>query len=270
MPPADICINIMSFYPIQRFIPGSPNDIGIFMFTLGLTYISMSFLTIVFIKSQELKALQNEDVVSNIFPVFVNVLWISALASILAGIIVCFVPFNPINGNTVESSMLYAFMSSFQHAVIEGIAFLLMQKGCGKYAAIIALRWTAVWSILILTMTFTIYRYEGYIGDAIELFLDLLIFILYIILWLAPQRFLFRRPAVYIYARFWAYFRFAAILIKILFFFRDTEDVAACGYLFATLLLFAVFQPLVCYWTLLQDSDWWQGTTPYLYCIQCI
>lgn len=260
MPPADVCVNILSYYPIQSFIPGCPNTIGIFMFILGAIYILMSLLTIAFIKSQEFKASkQDSEVVSNIFPIFVNVLWLSALASIVAGIVVCFVPFDPINGNNILSASLYAFMSSFQHAVIEGIAFLLMQKGCGQYAAITAFKWTGLWTCLVFTMTFFIYKYEDDVGDALEVILDLVLFIFYVALWLAPKRILFRRPAVYIYARFWAYFRFAAIIIKVLFFFRDTEDIAACGYLFATLLLFAIFQPLICYWTLLQDSDWWQG-----------
>lgn len=32
-----------------------------------------------------------------------------------------------------------------------------------------------------------------------------------------------------------------------------------CGYVFGPLLIFTLFQPLICYYTLLQDSRWWQG-----------
>lgn len=267
MPAIGICDDILSYYPIKSFIPGSPSNIGIIMFVLGLVYVSMSLVTIIFIKSQEIKASINdnytEGTLSNIFPVFVYVLWLSALASIMSGIIVCLVPFDPILPNTLSSSLCYALVAALQHSVIEGIAFLLMQKGCGQYAARVAALWTLIWSIIVFLSTFVIYKVQGTVGDTVEIILDVGIFIFYMSLWLAPQAMLFRRPALFMYARFWAYFRLAAIIIKILFFFNQTESVAACGYVFATLLLFAIFQPLTSYWTLLQDSDWWQGIDIY-------
>ena len=37
------------------------------------------------------------------------------------------------------------------------------------------------------------------------------------------------------------------------------ESIGHCGYVFGPLLIFTLFQPLVCYYTLLLDSKWWQG-----------
>lgn len=36
-------------------------------------------------------------------------------------------------------------------------------------------------------------------------------------------------------------------------------NIGHCGYVFGPLLIFTLFQPLVCYYTLLSDSKWWQG-----------
>lgn len=37
------------------------------------------------------------------------------------------------------------------------------------------------------------------------------------------------------------------------------QSIGHCGYVFGPLLIFTIFQPLVCYHTLLSDSNWWQG-----------
>lgn len=242
---------------------GRIGHLGVVGFIVGGLYLLMSLLTITCIKSQEISArrgdLNNLEVKSHIFPIFVTVLWVSVAVGLLSSGVVMVVPLNVVGGNTVVTSLCYAAMKACQHAVIEGIAFLLMQKGCGQYAARTALWWTFSWSIFIFIFRFIIYWQQGTIGDTLELFVDVVIFLFYISLWLCPEKLLFRRPAVYVYARFWVYFRLSAIIVKILFFFQETKNTAACGYYIFTLILFAIFQPLICYWTLLQDSDWWQG-----------
>ena len=39
----------------------------------------------------------------------------------------------------------------------------------------------------------------------------------------------------------------------------QVQSAGHCGYVFGPLLIFTLFQPLVCYYTLLSDSNWWQG-----------
>jgi len=248
----------------------SVGHLGFVGIAVGSLYLLMSMLTIAFIKSQETtdrsivgmelnRSNTGRETRSRIFPVFVRVLWLSALIGLVSAGIVTAVPFNVVGGNSIITSVLFSSMKAVQHAVIEGIAFLLMQKGCGDRAASTALWLTLRWALFILVLRFFIYWKQGDVGDALELFMDMVILVFYLSLWLCPSRLLFRRPAVFLYARFWVYFRFAAIVVKVLFFFNDTQNAAACGYYVSTLVLFALLQPLVSYWTLSQDSDWWQG-----------
>lgn len=257
----EYCSNALEAYPISSYIKGSPNDIGILMFISGLVYILVSFFTVAWIKSQELRAHEgnNEAAQSVIFPVFIYVVWFSVFVSIFSAVVVTFVPQRPVQGNSVLVSILYATMWTLQHIIIDGISFMLMQKGCGKYAAYRAGRWTAIWAVFCFCVTFVMVKLGGIGSDIINLFWNFLLFVLYLLLWKIPQEQLYRRPAIYQYARFWAYYRLGAALIDILLFIDDTKDIGTCGYIFFSLILFSIFQPLLCYWTLLQDSKWWQG-----------
>jgi hypothetical protein len=255
------CINVLEDYPISTFITGAPANIGIVMFIFGITNICMSWLTIGFIKTQEFVAQgwvvgdNSFSVRSVIFPIFVNVLWFSAFGSVYSAIVVSLVPLASGESNTVTASILYGLMWALQHGVIEGIAFLLIQKGCGVHATKKAIRFTAVWSAITFIMFVIIFRENGTLfGQLFELLFDLSLLIFYGCLWFLPQPSFFRRPAAINYAKFWFYYRVITIFINILFFFSDTITWAACGYIFASLGLFALFQPVVCYWTLLQDS----------------
>ncbi|RYH02453.1 hypothetical protein EON65_47915, partial [archaeon] len=61
------------------------------------------------------------------------------------------------------------------------------------------------------------------------------------------------------YAKFWGSYAGISAIINILFLFPQTDDYGSCLYIFLNILLFAIFSPLIVYWTLLLDSRWWQG-----------
>ena len=254
-------MNLLADYPISAVINGAPEKIGSVMFVFGISNICMSWLSVGFIKTQEFVAQgwivgdNSFSVRSVIFPIFVNVLWISALCSVYSGVVVSLVPLASGEPNTLTASVLYGFMWCFQHGVIEGIAFLLIQKGCGGHATESAGKLTLVWMTITFIMFVIIFKENGTLfGQIFELLYDFILLVFYGCLWFMPQRRFFRRPAAINYAKFWLYYRIITIFINLLFFFKDTVTWASCGYIFASLGLFALFQPVVCYWTLLQDS----------------
>jgi hypothetical protein len=116
-----------------------------------------------------------------------------------------------------------------------------------------------VWAAITFVIMLIIFDRGGELGDVLEICWDAIMIVFYCALWLAPQKKFFRRPAAILYARFWFGYRVVVLCTNILLFFPQTSNLGSCGYILATVLLFAVFQPLVCYWTLLQDSRWWQG-----------
>ncbi len=227
----------------------------------------MSIVTIVWIKNNEFQA-QDEDgkdeaVQSVIFPVFVKVLWLSAFFNLYAGVVTAIVPQNPGSSDHSYETYLLAFnfalMRTLQHCVVEGIAFLLMQKGCGQYATKRALWMTVAWgsiTFLVMLLSFTV---GGITYATTNELWNIALLVFYAVLWGAPQKRLFRRPAAIKYAQFWTLFRLIIVVIECMFMFGDTSNLAACGFVFVNLIVLAIAQPVICYWTLLQDSRWWQG-----------
>lgn len=260
-----VCTNILEFYPINRFIPGAPDDIGFFMLVTGAINVFMSLLTLVWIKTQESLAQKygGEGVRSVVFPIFVKVLYASAICNIYTAGIVTFVPLKATGDNEGLTSVLYATMWTLEHGILEGIAILLMRKGCGMQAVIKAGKITGLWMIETFVVFLIVFKVQGVVSETLQLLWDFQIFFFYLYLWLAPQNRLFRRPAVILYAKFWLYYRVANIIIILLFFSPATSSAGACGYIFISLGVFSVFQPIICYWTLLQDSRWWQGIAIY-------
>lgn len=258
------CADSMTYYPIDSLIPGlPPNQIGILMVIAGFMNIVASLITVIWIKRKEREA-QAEDgaddaAKSVIFPVFVKLLWISIVVNIYAGAVITVVPFDPVGHNNGLSSNLYASMSAFQHFIIEGTAFLLMQKGCGSNAGKIAFKYALIWALTTYIMKYFIFSSGGWEGNVIEMVWNFIMAAFYIAVWVVPQKNLYRRPAAIYYAKFWTYYRALAVIITIMMFVRATADLGSCGYIIVQVVLFSVIEPFVVYWTLLKDSRWWQG-----------
>lgn len=260
----DFCSDSLTYYPIDKLIPGlPPNDVGLFMVLAGLLYLVMSVITILWIKNQEYIAQTadsgEEAAKSVIFPIFVKLLWCNIVVNTFGGIVITVFPINPVGTNDLTTALTYATLFALQHVIIEGTAFLFMQKGCGNHAAIQATKYASIWGIISFVMIYYTFHLEYISGTIVECIWDGIMVVFYAILWFAPAENLYRRPAAIYYSKFWGPYRLLAILINILFFFNATEMFGSCGYLFLQLFLFAILQPLICYWSLLIDSRWWQG-----------
>jgi hypothetical protein len=255
------CENVLEFYPIGQ--PLLPDSVGVIKLLIGFLYMTMVGTTIFWIHHQERMARKGDDgaVKSVIFPVFTKMMWMSAFSSFYIGVLLIFVPVNVTRSNDGIEALLYPLAWSFQHAVIEGIPFLLMQKGCGKNAAKRAGLQTLLWCLLTFLMQVVVYYYGGMISIVAQGAWSVIILVFYFALWKLPRHRLFRRPAAILYAQFWFWFRVMVLIVftcalsgNILL-----RQIGECGYVFGPLLLFALLQPGMSYWCLLQDSRWWQG-----------
>src|ERR1700739_597877 len=84
-------------------------------------------------------------------------------------------------GTNISFSFHYAMMRTLQHSVVEGIAFLLMQKGCGKYANKRAFLYTAIWGLLTFATMFMSYGFGGEIFVLLNEAWNVLLFLFYAI-----------------------------------------------------------------------------------------
>jgi hypothetical protein len=134
-----------------------------------------------------------------------------------------------------------------------------MQKGVGIHAVVETLKKASAWGIFTLFIQLVVYRTKKDVSFVITLLWQLIILLFYGMLWLAPQKHLFRRPAAFPYAKAWFFFRIISLSATILFYVSYTSDVGNCVYVFGSLFPFALLEPLLIYFTLLQDSRWWQG-----------
>jgi len=239
------------------------NHVGIIRLILGLFYILMTGVMVFWIHLQEFNARHGDSqaVKSVIFPVFTKMMWLSALSSLIVALLMFYVPVELTDGNESHARWMYPFAFTLQHAVMEGVAFLLMQKGCGKYAARRAGRWTALWCLITLVANTLGYTRDVELAIVAQLIWDSSMLVFYFFLWVLPEDKLFRRPAAIPYAKFWFFFRVVELTLysmaqSPIF---TVSQVGKCGYVFGPLLIFTLFQPFVMYVTLLADSRWWQG-----------
>jgi hypothetical protein len=271
------CDNPLENWPIGMSFFGN-DQVGVIKLIVGILYILMAGVTIGWINIQARNARKgdNDAVKSVIFPIFTFMMWISAFTSISVALVILFVPVDLTSRNDSNARWLYPAVFTMQHIVLEGVAFLLMQKGCGKYAAWNAFKLMAVWAAITLAANVIGYSPGFKVSIVALLTWDATILVFFFLLWILPQNRLFRRPAAIPYAKFWFFFRVVEITLYSMS--QVTDPLAAqigrCGYVFGPLLVFTIFQPIVMYWTLLADSRylpslrpcssspfvrWWQG-----------
>ncbi|KAJ1412260.1 hypothetical protein B484DRAFT_455402, partial [Ochromonadaceae sp. CCMP2298] len=141
----------------------------------------------------------------------------------------------------------------------EGVALLLMQKGLGIHAAKQAAKYVCVWCLVTFCVMFVVYSNDSEPSFIASVCWQSALLAFYACLWLVPQKRFFRRPAAIFYGKAWTIFRSLSIFASVLFYTDGTHEVGGCIYVFGTLFPFAIFEPVLLYYTLLADSRWWQG-----------
>ena len=264
MSSSEFCLNIFDIYRVDYGRFGAGFGIGAIRLVIALIFLVNSFLLVLWIKRQQYRAESGNNIAAKsvIFPVYVHVLWANVLMNVYISTVFLFVHV-PINGHySIASAVIFALMCLFQHFVSEGVAFLLMEKGMGWHSAMQCFKKAALWAIFTFFTRFTqYYSKDTTFGFAIYLVWNVIVLLFYGCVWLAPEHRLFRRPAAYFYAKFWFFYRLVAIVAIILQYEPGTGALGNCMYAFGSVMVFAIFEPAVTYYTLLEDCNWWQGVS---------
>jgi hypothetical protein len=154
---------------------------------------------------------------------------------------------------------LLSIMWGLQHSIIEGVAFLLMQKGLGYNAAATAAKYSIAWGLMGMYVQFTIFYHTGLYPLVLYISWEIILLLFYTGLCVIPEKYLYRRPACYVYAQLWAGYRVLTVTTVILTYYNSTYAVGNCVFFALQYPMFAIAQPLITYRTLLRDSRWWQG-----------
>ncbi len=159
----------------------------------------------------------------------------------------------------MSSVFVFSIIWSLQHFCLEGVAFMLMQKGLGINSAKTVLIRALAWGVVTFIVQVVINKSLSLTSLMGDLAWSFVMLVFYFCLWVVPQKHLFRRPAAILYARFWFFFRLITMIGRILTFIPESRPEGECTYVYGSLLIFALCEPFVLYYTLLQDSRWWQG-----------
>eukprot|EP01035_Chromulina_nebulosa_P031097 gene31097-41424_t len=278
------CNNLLTMYSTPTNIPGigPASGTGVLMIALGVLYLFNSALIVYFIKVQQrkawLKSIIQDDALTDgenekppgffnsnsatysvIFPLFVKVLWLNTFVDLYVFFVALNFTFEINDADRISDAIAFSFMWALQHLVTEGVAILLMQKGVGFNAAAKTVRITTLWAIFTFFAYMLVYTQPTGVSFAILMIWEMILFSFYLCLWIFPPRRLYRRPAAIHYGQFWCLFRVVNIISTILNFIPVTNGFSNCFYVICCLYPFAILQPWILYYTLLQDSKWWQG-----------
>ncbi len=196
-------------------------------------YLATSFLLIYFVKIQEYYAKRTDSKAVRIviFPIYSYILWANAIVNLYVGLIGLYYTFQPFtNSGDRISAWAFAVMWGVQHAVVEGVPIMLMQKGLGTYAVKQSLKQSLLWGIYTMFNTLAIYKTSSNGSFAFSMVWQIILLIFYFCLYALPQRKLFRRPAAINYAMFWFWFRVLSIIATVLFFITTTHSEGNCIY----------------------------------------
>jgi hypothetical protein len=194
--------DFLDSYPLPFF------NTGILRVIICVWYFVLAIFTVTWLNMQSKIAMRGDASATRavIFPVFANIIRILALSDVYFGIILLTLNIEPEGHNDSWVLFLYSLGFLLQHVVSEGIAIMLMQKGCGVYAAQKAAKLALVWGMCTFIMVFIVYSDNNYSLYAFLLW-NVCVITLYSCLWLLPTRILYRRPSVYIYAKIFLGYR---------------------------------------------------------------
>jgi hypothetical protein len=241
-----------------------PFHVNVIRLLIGILYLIMMNVTVIWIYIQKRNAMAGDNmaVESVIFPLFINIMWILAASDFLIGILIIFLPINLDGDHPISTLALVLYPIGFtsQHAVIEGVAFLLLQKGCGYYGSLKAGQYTMIWSLVTLVVMTLRYAQIPILSNLVYLLWCFSLVLFYFFIWFLPSKYLYRRSAVVPYAKFWCLYRLLMLIFLLLISLHSltssdlSQSIGYCGYDFIYLLFYPLIHPLVLYRTLLNDS----------------
>ena len=260
-----VCSDLITSYQLSDIFPAVQGSIGVGALLLGAFYLFNTILTLYWINTQKRSAENGIEGAARyvMFPLYMPFMWASASSDLLVGLIVLFISYDSYQSNSWPTTIAVSSMWCVQHWVIEGIACLLLQYGCGMQAVRKAIYSSSTWAVFTFLCYLFAIRQGGHTYIIITFVWHFSILVFYSVLWLAPDKLIFRRTALKRYARFWALFRLVSIVGLVLEAFNDAgllgDDASDCFYMVGVILMYVIFKPYVVYYALLTDSIWWQG-----------
>lgn len=209
---------------------------------------------------EEAGMMTHEHNTSLIFPVYIRLLWLCALAEFLEGVLTIFVAktgfafFPNEGGNTLQISLVVGAICMVYRSIIEGLTVMLLMQGMGSKT----LRLAGFVAIVSSGMTWsgkTMYFY--YANSDIELILNGLYLLFYVVI-SASSFCAVGRPALRRFALFFSFYHGLICIVDLLHASQKDYDAMYCIYPSTTMIFLLVF-PWLCYITLRADSKFWQG-----------
>lgn len=244
------------------------NDVNIFGVCLGIMQL-FAFCLVVFWNYRNRRLAQSGDERAGrrlVTPAYMIILWCYGFVSLSLGLVNIFVdewrPFGTTETTYVEGG-LFGALAGVYHMVIDGLAVFLCMSGSGVASLKRAMRWAALIGLVVAGLqtasflTFYWTKTQPWYGFSLQLVFDGLLFIFYLLLLVVPYRYWARRPAVTIYALAWTLYRPVYVVILILMFLG--YDGAYCAYMATSYLLWGITKPILIYYTLRKDSQYWSG-----------
>lgn len=247
------CRNIYSEPKIARALGG---DAALMMVVFAGCYVVTSnvMLYLYYINTKRAENADLAAVSRAIFPIYKWILVAQWFINSYIGILLYFyVP--PAFGIYWDQAAPYGIMYGIQHAMVEGVGMLFLQKGLGYNSVYTTCVYASIWGIISVTVEMVALSGTGYLRSLLLLSWYCVMLGFYGALYFAPKEKLFRRPAAYQYARFWFVYRLAIVIFFIFTVSEVEATTTKCINTFIRFGLFALFQPLVTYRALIEDSE---------------
>lgn len=190
------CDDPTNAFPLYTTFSGE--DIGLIRVVIGCLYVLMLGVTIAWVKISERAAAREmtpRTVNSVMFPIYTKILWLNVLCNAYIGVLLLVVPVSIGDSNSDISRYLYPLSYSMQHFLIEGVAFMLMQKGCGVAAAKNAFIYCSGWGVMTYALMQMWYSTDHITSIIFHMIWSGFMLVFFGCLWLLPQDKLYRRPA---------------------------------------------------------------------------
>ena len=236
--------------------PACADDVTVFgtsiaYFVSGVLVILIQFFIVAMLKRGRYLASKGDRVASSylVLPIY----YVIVRYLVFIGVVTAILDMSSIGDGVFAISLkwgLYRICS-------ESVAIFFMHNGIGVYTLIKAMAIGVSWGSLSTVIPFLVFNMYGWRSFlVVSTCFNVVLLAFYLTLWLAPRNMIHRRPALIPFARFYAVGLILFLLMHSLL--LISADKFPC--LTEGVTLFAdVFQPLVIYYALLQDSRFWQG-----------
>lgn len=151
------CQELLTTYPVNLI--GS-YSVGVVMVILGFTYLISSLTIVYFIKRQMHLSVRGDvqATKSIIFEAYLKVLYANAAVNLYVFFIAITFTFQPYQNGADVDAWAFSTMWTLQHIIIEGVAFLLMEKGIGKRANKRTAQKLIIWATITFFICITVYK----------------------------------------------------------------------------------------------------------------